>query len=143
MEPSGAKARPSRAERGRSGRRHRRDSGVSTRALSLIQAAPLGPWRPAVFSQFCNLLKEAPAEALDVQLEVRSSGVRGAGRTSLLESMTFAVLCARLRGGGLSFGLHDVGSETQREDFLASLSLDEAAAAEGGSRLWWSRVVRI
>ena len=112
--------------------------------LSVIQAVPLGPWQPAVFSKLCNLLKEAPTEALEVQLEVRSSGVRGGSRASLVDSMTFAVLCAHLRGGGLSFGLHDVGSEKQRDDFLASLSLDEAAAEpEGNSWLWWSRVVRV
>ena len=36
--------RPSRAERGRSGRRHRRDTGVSARAMRVIEATALGSW---------------------------------------------------------------------------------------------------
>ena len=51
-------SRPSRAERGRSGRRHRRDTGVSIRALRIVDAARLGPWPPAAFSKLCNTLKE-------------------------------------------------------------------------------------
>jgi len=116
--------KPSRAHRGRSGRKHRRETGVASRALRLIDALPLGLWPPAAFSQLCNLLKDAPSPPIRLHATVSrlSSG-----------ALELSVQHEALRGGRMAFALHDVGSDVLRAEFLALLQRRQAGEAHGAA----------
>lgn len=148
-EPAGADSftikRQSRRARGRSGRRHRRDTGVSGRALLLVEAAQLGPWPAAAFSKLCNLLKEAPAARVEVSLALRRAWSR--------PSLQLLVQHPSLRGGGMTFEQNELfsGHSDRAAALLCELARDPpdferagGGAPEGSMRSWpWSVVATI
>ena len=118
-------ARASRAQRGRSGRRHRRDSGVSSRAMRLVHAAGIGAWTPSTFSRLCNVLKDAPREPLTLQLLLLRRGDN---------PFELGLIHPSLSGGGLLMQLNQLGLPEERNELLDTLthadSLAKAATVE-------------
>lgn len=126
---SSSKKRASRAVRGRSGRRHRRDSGISGRALRLVEAAQLGPWPSSTFSKLCNLLKDAPPPPVLVRLTLRRAWSRPA--------LQLQMQCPGLKDGSATLEQHEVFADRPEDAAallsriaLQPLSASEAAAAD-------------
>jgi len=126
---SSSKRRASRAVRGRSGRRHRRDSGVSGRALRLVEAAELGPWPSSTFSKLCNLLKDAPPPPVHVRLTLRRAWSRPA--------LQLQMQCPGLKDGSATLEQYEVFADRPEDAAallskiaLQPLSASEAAAAD-------------
>lgn len=115
----------SRAERGRSGRRHRRATGVAERALLVVREAGLGRWPPSAFSRLCNVLKvapELPPESLRMVLRPRAGAPAvKAGASAALLQWEVALVHPLLAKGSFAFALHEIGAAEERARLVATL----------------------
>ena len=130
------RSRPSRAERGRSGRHHRRNTGVSCRGFRVVEAVGVGAWGTRPFSRLCNLLKDVAPET-DAVLELRwpaffeqQSWLWRPVPQPPLHCIELALV---LRGGEARFGLHEIGSDPVRGEWLYRLGREGAGCTVVGS----------